>query len=275
MIKSKNYDLFAHATLLLFSTIFIIPFVWLVSTSFKPDDEIFQIGLNLIPSEIQFAHYVEGVQAFRFLTFLRNTLLICGLSVFGVVLSCSLAAYGFALVRWRGRDLCFYILLSTMMLPPQVTMVPLFMMFRRLGWVNTVLPLVVPWFFGNAFFVFLLRQFFLSIPKDLLDAARIDGCSELRIWAKIVLPLAKPALATVGLFTFLATWNDFLGPLIYLMDESKYTLSLGLAMFRGQYSSAWGQLMAVSTLMVIPIIILFFFTQRTFIQGIKMTGLKD
>jgi len=274
-MKTKGQKIIAHLMLLSFSSIFILPFVWLVSTSLKPDSAIFEEGLHLIPDEITYEHYVDGIRSFRFLSFLSNTLFICAFSVLGVLLSCSLAAYGFSLVQWRGRDVCFYILLSTMMLPPQVTLVPVFMIFRRLGWINTFLPLIVPCFLGTAFFVFLLRQFFMTIPKGLIDAARIDGCSEFRIWAEIVLPLAKPALATVGLFTFLAAWNDFLGPLIYLMDESKYTLSLGLAMFRGQYSSDWGSLMAVSTLMVLPIIVLFFFTQRTFIQGIKMTGLKD
>lgn len=275
MRLKKSQRLLAHLVLLSFSSIFVLPFLWMASTSFKPDSEIFEKGIDFIPDNFTVEHYKGAVSSFRFFLFLRNTLIICALSVGGAVFSCSLAAYGFALIEWRGRDTCFYLLLATIMLPPQVTMVPVFMIFRRLGWINTFMPLIAPWFLGNAFFIFLLRQFFLTIPKGLIDAARIDGCSEFRIWAKIVLPLAKPALATVGLFTFLAAWNDFLNPLIYLMDESKYTLSLGLAMFRGQYLSSWGPLMAASTLMVLPIIVLFFFTQRTFIQGIKMTGLKD
>jgi multiple sugar transport system permease protein len=273
--RTVRQKLLAHALLISFSGVFILPFLWLVSTSFKPDVEIFREGLDLIPDEATFAHYIKGVESFSFFLFLKNSLVICFLTVIGSILSCSLAAYGFSLVEWRGRDTCFYFLLATMMLPPQVTMVPVFMIFRQLGWINTILPLVVPFFLGNAFFIFLLRQFFLSIPRDLIDAARIDGCHELRIWAMIVLPLSRPALATVGLFAFLYAWNDFLGPLIYLMDESKYTLSLGLAMLRGQYLSDWGALMAVSTLMVIPIIILFFFTQKTFIQGINTTGLNE
>ncbi len=271
----RRNQLFAHLLLLSCSAVFILPFLWLVSTSLKPDAEIFEEGFQLIPKTITSEHYVAGIKSFRFLTFLENTAVICAFSVLGVLFSCSLAAYGFSMVTWKGRDVCFYCLLATMMLPPQVTIVPVFMIFRSLGWINTFLPLIVPSFLGNAFFVFLLRQFFMTIPRDLIDAARIDGCSEFRIWAEIVLPLSRPALATVALFTFLGAWNDFLGPLIYLMDESKYTMSLGLAMFRGQYTSAWGSLMAMSTLMVIPIIILFFFAQRTFIQGIKMTGLKD
>jgi multiple sugar transport system permease protein len=165
-------------------------------------------------------------------------------------------------------------MLATMMLPGQVTMIPVFMIYRSLGWVNTFYCLIVPALLGNPFFIFMLRQFFRTIPADLMDAARIDGCSELRIWWQVVLPLCVPALATVGLFSFLGAWNDFIGPLIYLLDENKYTMSLGLAMFKGQYGSQFGQLMAVSAMMTVPIVVLFFFTQRTFIQGVKLTGLK-
>jgi len=160
------------------------------------------------------------------------------------------------------------------MLPYQVIMVPMFTIFKVVGWLDTFLPLTVPSFLGNAFFIFLLRQFFMTLPADLTDAARLDGCSELQIYRSIVLPLARPALATVALFTFMNSWNDFLGPLIYLFDDRKYTLSLGLAMYSDQYGSFFGQLMAMSTVITIPIIILFFFTQRTFIQGITMTGMK-
>jgi multiple sugar transport system permease protein len=161
-----------------------------------------------------------------------------------------------------------------MMLPYQVVMVPLFTVFTFLRWTGTFLPLTVPSFFGSAFFIFLLRQFFMTIPRDLIDAAKIDGCTEFQTYRQIVLPLAKPVLATVALFTFMNSWNDFVGPLIYLFDESQYTVSLGLAMFSSQYGSYWGMLMAVSTVFTLPIIILFFFTQRTFIQGITLTGIK-
>jgi len=222
------------------------------------------------------ANYTDALSPHRFPfpTYLLNTLAICLISVTGTILSCSLVAYGLSCVEWRGRDVLFWVMLSTMMLPGQVTMIPLFMTFRKIGWTNSILPLVVPTFLGNAFFVFLLRQFYRSIPKDLIEAARIDGCSELGIWARIMLPLSRPALAVVALFTFIGAWNDFLGPLIYLMDEKKYTLSIGLAMFQGQYGGEWGQLMAMSLLMTVPIILLFFFTQKTFIQGVKLSGIK-
>ena len=219
-------------------------------------------------------NYTLGLRFINFLGQLRNTLIVATACVIGTLLSCSLVAYGLSKIDWHGRGVLFIILLSTMMLPYQVTMVPLFAVFVRLGWVDTFLPLTVPAFLGNAFFIFLLRQFFMTIPRDLSEAARLDGCSEFDIYRRVVIPLSRPALATVGLFTFMNAWNDFLGPLIYLMDESKYTLSLGLAMFLGQYGNEYGKLMAVSTVVTVPIIILFFFTQRTFIQGITMTGMK-
>jgi multiple sugar transport system permease protein len=220
------------------------------------------------------ANYSEAFQWFPFWRYLGNTLIICVFTVLGTLLSCSLVAYGLAVIDWRGREVLFWIMLSTMMIPPQVTMIPLFLTFKHLGWINTFLPLIVPAFLGNAFFIFLLRQFYRSIPRDLIDAARIDGCNELGIWARVMLPLSKPALAVVALFTFIGAWNDFLGPLIYLMDQNKYTLSIGLAMFQGQYGGEWGQMMAMSALMTLPIILLFFFTQKQFIQGVKMSGIK-
>jgi multiple sugar transport system permease protein len=219
-------------------------------------------------------NYTDALNSFPFGRYLFNTLVICAISVTGTVLSCSLVAYGLACVPWRGREVLFWVMLATMMLPGQVTMIPLFLTFKQLGWINTILPLTVPAFLGNAFFVFLLRQFYRSIPPDLLDAARIDGASDLRIWGSIMLPLSRPALGVVALFTFLGSWNDFLGPLIYLVDDSKYTLSIGLTMFQGQYGGEWGQMMAMSLLMTLPIIVLFFFMQRSFIQGVKLAGIK-
>jgi multiple sugar transport system permease protein len=260
-----------YLLLIVLGALFFAPFVWLVMTSFKPEREIFQ---TVWPHHWVWENYTKGLQQFPFWLFLRNTLFLCTVNVIGVVLSSSLVAYGLARIPWKGRNVLFAVLLSTMMLPAQVTMVPLFAVFKALGWIDTFLPLTVPAFLGNAFFVFLLRQFFLTIPADLTDAARLDGCAEFDIYRRVTMPLAKPALATVALFTFLNTWNDFLGPLIYLYDDRKFPLSLGLAMFTSQYGSFWGQLMAVSTLMTAPILVLFFFTQRTFIQGITMTGIK-
>jgi len=260
-----------YAALVALGALFFAPFVWLLMTSFKPEADIFQ---TVLPRRWVLDNYARGLTHFPFPLYLRNTLVICTANVVGVVISSSLVAYGLARIPWRGAPILFALLLSTMMLPAQVTMVPLFSIFKWLGWIDTFLPLTVPAFLGNAFFIFLLRQFFLTIPADLTDAARLDGCTEFDIHRRVIVPLATPALATVALFTFMNTWNDFLGPLIYLYDDRKFTLSLGLAMFTSQYGSFWGQLMAVSTVMTAPILVLFFFTQRTFIQGITMTGLK-
>lgn len=236
------------------------------------------LNFDNLTQEVQFGlewkNYTKGLTFIPFFEELKNTVIISLLSVFGTILSCSLVAYGLAKIDWKGKNLLFMIVLSTMMLPSMVTMIPVFSIFVKLGWIDTYLPLVVPMFLGSPFYIFLLRQFFMGIPKELSEAAKLDGCSEFDIYRRIVMPLSKPALATVGLFTFMAAWNDFMGPLIYLVNESKYTLSLGLAMFTGQYGNEYGMLMAVSTVVTIPIIVLFFFTQKTFIQGMTMSGIK-
>ncbi len=207
--------------------------------------------------------------------YLRNTLVLCVLTVIGTVISSTLVAYGFSRINWPGRDKVFVFVLATMMIPGPVLMVPLFTMFKTFGWIGTLKPLWIPTFFAGAFNVFLLRQFFKTIPKDLSDSARIDGCNELRIFWQIVVPLAKPAITVVALFQFMATWNDFLGPLIYLTDQNDFTLALGLQFFQSQHGGTqWHYLMAASALVVLPIIVLFFLAQRTFIEGISMTGLK-
>jgi len=267
--------LLTYTALVILSVIFFLPFLWLLSTSLKPDSQIMVMPPRWIPHPFQWDNYSRGLTFVPFGLFLRNTLIICIVNVIGILISCPLVAYGLSIIPWRGRNLLFMIIISTMMLPYQVVMVPLFTVFTFLRWTGTFLPLTVPSFFGSAFFIFLLRQFFMTIPKDLIDAAKIDGCTEFQTYRRIVLPLAKPVLATVALFTFMNSWNDFLGPLIYLFDESQYTVSLGLAMFSSQYGSYWGMLMAVSTVFTVPIIILFFFTQRTFIQGITFTGIKQ
>ncbi len=211
----------------------------------------------------------------RFPSYLKNTVILCVLTVIGTVISSTLVAYGFSRIDWPGRDKVFLVVMATMMVPFPVVMVPLFTMFKEFGWIGTLKPLWVPTFFAGAFNVFLLRQFFRTIPKDLSESARIDGCSELRIFWQIILPLAKPAIAVVALFQFMGTWNDFLGPLIYLTDEKDFTLALGLQAYKSQTGGTqWHFLMAASSLVVLPIVVLFFLAQRTFIEGISMTGLK-
>lgn len=269
---NRYRDLAAYIALVGLSALFLIPLYWLISTSLKTDAQIQK--MVWIPNPLTFEHYQKGLAAIPFVQMLGNTLTICILSVLGTVSSCSLVAFSLTSLRWKGRDALFYVLLATMMLPSQVTMVPIFVLFAKMGWVDSFAPLVVPSFFGSAFSIFLMRQFFLGIPKDLSEAATIDGCSAWGVYRQIIMPLSKPVVATVALFTFLAAWNDYLGPLIYLANPDRFTLSLGLAMFNSQYGTFPGQLMAVTTLMTVPILILFFLTQRTFIQGMTTSGIK-
>jgi multiple sugar transport system permease protein len=273
-VERVGRALVQHAALIALGLLFLGPFFWMVSSSLKTNEQLFIADTVWMPDPVRWQNYPEALTSIPFFDYLRNTLVICGFGVLGSLLSCSVVAYGFARIEWPGRNALFILLLATMMLPQQVTMIPTFLLFRWLGWYGTFQPLIVPAFFGSPFLIFLLRQFFLTIPKELSEAARIDGASELGIFSRVVLPLAKPALATVALFTFLHHWNDFLGPLIYLKDQSSYTIALGLQQFLNAYRSQWGLLMAASTVVTLPIIVLFFFTQRTFIQGIAMTGSK-
>ena len=225
---------------------------------------------------LRWDNFGKAIRAMKYFPmYLKNTLILCFLTVIGTVASSALAAYGFARIPWRGRNKVFVIALATMMVPFPVVMVPVYTLFRELGWIGTLKPLWVGSFCAAAFNVFLLRQFFMTIPKDLSDAARIDGCGEFRIFLQIILPLCKPALMVIGLFQFMASWNDFLGPLIYLTNQKAFTLALGLHFFQSQHGgTSWHYLMAASTLVVVPVIVLFFFTQKTFIEGISMTGIK-
>lgn len=264
----------SHAFLAMGSILFILPFVWMVSTSLKPDAQIFVFPPIWIPHPFIWGNYPKAVNYIPFFTYLKNTLYLCVMCIIGTTLSSSLIAYSFSRIRWHGRDVLFIVLLSTLMIPYQVTMIPLFIIFRKIGWVGTFKPLWVWSFFGVPFFIFLLRQFFMTIPLELSDAAKIDGASELEIFVRIIFPLSKPVLAVVVLFTLMNTWNAFIGPLIYINDAAKYTLSLGLQQFQTQHGAEWALIMAASVLITIPIIVLFFFTQRTFIQGISLTGIK-
>jgi multiple sugar transport system permease protein len=225
---------------------------------------------------LRWGNFGKAIEAMKmFPTYLKNTLVLCVLTVIGTVCSSTLVAYGFSRIEWPGRDKVFLLVMATMMIPFPVVMVPLFTMFRDIGWIGTLKPLWVPTFFAGAFNVFLLRQFFRTIPKDLSESAKIDGCSELRIFWQIILPLARPAITVVALFQFMGTWNDFLGPLIYLTDQEDFTLALGLQFFQSKSGGTqWHYLMAASTLVVLPVIVLFFLAQKTFIEGISMSGLK-
>lgn len=258
-----------HAILLVSSLVLLFPLAWMMITSLKPIDQTMAFPPTLIPRPFQWRNYLDAVTAIPFLAYTLNTLLVCTLGVVGAVLSNACVAYSFARLTWPGRDLLFGLTLATMMVPFPVLMVPLYSVFRELGWIGTLKPLWVPAFFGSAFNIFLLRQFFLRVPRDIAEAATLDGAGEFTIFWRFYLPLAKPALAVVALFHFIWAWNDFLGPLLYLTEQSTFTLSLGLQFYQSQHGGTqWHLLMAASTLAVLPMVILFFFTQKTFLRGI-------
>lgn len=272
----------AHVVLVLLSLVFFMPLLWMLSTSVKPIEETMTTPPKWIPSNFLWSNYPAAI-AYRkeelgyipFLVYARNTLLVTILTVIGAVVSNTLVAYSFARLKWRGRDLFFGVTLATMMVPFPVTMVPTFSLFKWLGWVGTYRPLWVPAFFGGAFSIFLLRQFFRTIPMELSEAAKIDGASEVQTFFEVILPLARPAVAVVALFTFMGAWNDFLGPLIYLVDGNTFTLSQGLQAYQTQHGGTpWNLLMAASCLVILPVVVVFFLAQKVFIQGIATSGLK-
>jgi len=268
-----------HLALLTGAVVFTMPFAWLVSTSLKADDALMVIPPQWIPRPAVWANYKEALdflppETHHGLMYLWNTVYVSALSIVGVVLSSSLVAYSFARLRWPGRDICFVVMLATMMLPSAVTMIPVFLIFRALGWVDTLKPLWVPAFCGGAFYIFLLRQFFLTIPMELEDAAKIDGASHALIYARIMLPLVKPALAAVVIWTFMGAWNNFMGPLIYISSPEKMPVAYALQLYQSTHGSEYNLLMAAATMVVVPVVALFFFTQRYFIQGVTLTGIK-
>lgn len=273
-MKKKFSRYSAHIVLIVASFFFMIPFIWMVSTSLKPLTQVFTFPPEWIPKPVMCSNYIDAMSYIPFFTYLKNTLIITTFSTVGAVISCPIIAYSFAKLNWPGRNILFVITIGVMMIPGQVTMIPLFLLFEKLGMVGTPYPLIIPAFFGVPFYIFLLRQFFMGLPDSLREAAKIDGAGEFRIYWQIMLPLAKPAVLAVGLFQFMASWTDFIGPLLYLTDSIQYTLSLGLQQFQSQKGSEWGLMMAVSTMMTIPVIILFFFLQKTFIRGITFSGIK-
>lgn len=258
------------------AVVITMPLAWMVSTSLKKSTEVFVLPPKWIPPTPQWRNYKTVFDAAPFGRYFLNSAIVTGFSVFGTLLSCSLAAYGFARLRFPGRNLLFVLLLSTLMLPATVTIIPRFIVFEKLDWLNSFKPLIVPAFFGNAFYIFLLREFFRTIPNDLEDAARLDGASTLRIFSTIVLPLSKPALVTVALFAFINSWNDFFNPLLYLSSEEKYTIAIGVINFTGsnRVGPQMHLLMAASFLATIPVLVVFFLAQRLFVKGIVFSGLK-
>ncbi len=273
------YKLILYAIAIIAALAFSLPFFWTVSSSLKPISEIYLFPPTWWPQEIRWENYRDVFTIAPFARFIWNTMIVTAFAMFGQILSASAVAYGFARFRFPGRNALFFLVLSTMMLPWQVTIVPTFLLFRYLGWINTFLPLIVPSFFGGgAFYIFLLRQFFMTIPRDLDEAAKIDGASSLRIFWNIVLPLSTAALATVAIFSFIEHWNEFIAPLIFLNSTEKFTVSIGLRFF--QSNPFEGEepkeaiLMAASLITALPPLLLFFFAQKYFVRGIVTTGMK-
>jgi len=274
----------AFATLLVAATAFLLPLVWMLATSTKPEAQAAGGGVSLLPEPASILpaqvsdNYgkVWNDDSINFPLYLRNTLVVAFLSVTGMVISSAVVAYGFSRVEWRGRGFFFTIVLATMMIPFPVLMAPLFVLFSKAGWIGTLKPLWVPAWFGGAFNIFLLRQFYRGIPKELDEAARIDGCSHWGIFWRIILPLSKPALAVVALFHFIYVWNDFLAPLIFLTHRDQFTLALGLQLYQSKAGNTpWNLLMAASTMVMGPVLLLFMVTQQTFVRGVSGDGLKE
>jgi len=277
-LVARRFGMIAYVLVLIGGAVlFLLPFLWMVSTSLKEPGQTHVFPPQLIPHPPRWRNYLEAWTALPFNLYLRNTLIITGLSIVGQTITASLVAFGFARLRFWGRNVLFICVLATMMVPAQVTMVPMFLVFKALGWVDTFLPLIVPGFCGgSALFIFLLRQYIMTIPHELDDAAKIDGCGWFGIYSRIIMPQIKPALSCVAIFSFMSHWNDFMGPLIYLNSETKKTLSLGLRIL--QQSMVYTEmhyLMAASILTLLPCLAIFFFAQRYFISGVALTGIKE
>ncbi|MHB0878359.1 MAG: carbohydrate ABC transporter permease [Anaerolineae bacterium] len=274
-ILKKTYRYLAFVIVAVCAAAFMVPVAWMLSSSVSTNAEIFMYPPHWIPERLHFSNYPKAFQVIQYWLYMRNTVVITVAATVGAVLTSSIVGYGFSRLRARGRDVLFVALLATMMLPGQVTLVPVYLIFRMLRWTDTYLPLIVPsWLGGGPFYIFLLRQFYATLPQELDDAAKIDGCGFFGIWWRLLLPLSKPALATVALFSFFSHWNDFLGPLIYLTSPDRYTIAIGLQFYTSFGRVDWSLLMAATVVTVIPPLVAFFFAQRTFVQGIVMTGIK-
>ncbi len=261
-----------YAILLLGAVLIFFPFAWTISTSLKTEQQTLEYPPTWVPDPVQWENYPNALTARPFGRYYLNTTIITVLSVIGQVTSSAVVAYGFARFRFPGSGVLFMIVLSTLMIPFHMLIIPRFILFKHLGWLDTFLPLIVPNFFGGAFSIFLLRQYFLTIPLDLDEAAKMDGASAFQIFMRIILPLARPALGAVAVFEFMSTWNDFLGPLIYLSSDRNYTVSIGLAAFRNDYFTAWHLYMAAAAVAMLAPLVVFFLAQKYFISGVALTG---
>lgn len=259
-----------YVPLLVIVVIFVLPLAWMVDASLKPGYDVFQFKMDWVPNPVEFSNYPRALTFLPFWRFFLNTMFVTGFSLVGCLVSNTLIAYAFARLKARWREPLFYVVLATLMLPYAVTLIPQYSIYARLGLINTFWPLIIPNWFGNPFFIFLLRQFFKGIPSELEEACAIDGAGLVRTIVRIIVPLSWPALVTVTIFQVQSTWNDFLGPLVYLNSQSKYTLQVGLDYFITQHTGSWNYLMAATTVVVVPIIVLFYFGQRLFIRGIVL-----
>lgn len=263
-----------YLLLMMYSILFLFPLYWMITAGMKSSHEVFTIPMVWIPRQINWNNYIQPFIDFPFARFYLNTFTIVSLCIVGTLFSSLLVGYGFSRYHVPGSKILFILLLSTMMLPSSVTLIPVFVIFSRLKFLNTYVPLILPAFLGNAFNIFLIRQFFMGIPKDIEESAHIDGANLVRILLSIMVPMVKPALATITIFTFIGTWNDFLGPLLYLTDRNKITVMLGLNFFKSQYGVQWSMLMASTTLATIPCLVVFIIFQRYFVEGIALSGIK-
>jgi multiple sugar transport system permease protein len=263
-----------HSVAIALAIAFLLPFVFIIATSLMTNQQA--LSPNIWPHPFVWSNFKTVFQSFPFVRYTLNTVTYAGLATLGVLLSCTPVAYALSRLRWKGRQFTFMLVLSTLMLPPQVTIVPLYVIFVRLHWIGSLKPLIIPLFFGDAFSIFLLRQFFMTIPEELSDAARVDGAGELQILRKVIVPLAKPALAAVGLFQFLYSWNDFFSPLLYAGNNpDAWTLAVALQQFTNLSRGVlWNLQMAASLLFILPVIIIFFFAQKVFVEGVTLTGVK-
>jgi ABC-type glycerol-3-phosphate transport system permease component len=273
-LQNRVTHILSHIILLSGAVVMVLPFIWMISTSFKEPGQTFVYPPQFIPDPITFENYPNMWNALPFANFFFNSVKIASLNTIGQLITCSMAAFAFSVLIFRGRDLLFLLLIATLMIPYQVTLIPTFILFSKIGWVGTHLPLWVPAFWGGAFGTFLLRQFYLTIPIDLAESARIDGASIWQIYRHVYIPLSGPPMAALAIFTFMWTWNDLLNPLIYVNELDKLTLTIGLSFFQNQYGGKWTLMMAGAVVSILPIIVIFFFAQKYFIQGIATTGVK-
>jgi len=273
-VSTKKSNFILYIVIVVLGIIFAAPFIWMVSTSLKSPAQLYVPEFILIPNPVMWENFSVALSKIPFLRYSLNTIFLTITSIIFQLLSCGLVAYGFARLNFKFKKFLFSLLLASMMLPSTVRMIPEYLIWMKIGGIDTYFPLLLPKLFGSAYFVFLLRQFYLTIPKELDEAAKIDGCSYFGIWWRILLPITKPAMTTVAVFTFMGVWNDFFGPLIYLTDDSLKTLALALRSFQGQFGSENHLMMAASLVVLLPCLLIFVFSQRYFVKGIALSGIK-